>query len=122
MSELLKGLDHATVKPKPPRVREFFRCERTRYMSGGSICETVKFRYLKRKSVREEQQGLMGHIDHYGEADTIGLEWGVLHFPEDPQHGAVYEAVFCPGTPDYETGICEDYHWELVEVTDESGK
>lgn len=116
MAKLLDGLRLAKPKPKAPLVREFFRYEVTIYMQSGKICQTVRFTPLKRISIREEDQGLQGHIDHYGEADTIDPEHGVLHLPSDPENGRIYEAKYADAGRDYESGHVEDYWWELVPV------
>jgi len=48
-----------------------------------------------------------------------GMEGLEIDDPQNPKDGQLYEAVFVPSTPDYETGYVEDWYWTMREWSEE---
>jgi len=97
----------------------FFRLVIEKYLSSkNEIVETIKWRYLKRKSCNgtcgNDNQRCFSLIDDVKEGgiDSLHLKYDEL-VPD-----AIYEAVYIPGGSDWETGTLLDWDWKMERVKD----
>lgn len=90
-----------------------FRYHQNNYIRGDStIVFADEFRLMRRLSSR----GWLGPLEDIRNAGFDSLSWEQTCPLRD---GELYEAIYCPGTPDYETGNVEDWTWKIVPYREE---
>jgi len=97
---------------------QIFRYRENNYATDNRIVYSHEWRYLKSKSCKGECK--RGHCNGpFEDIQMAGMEGLEIDDPQNPKDGQLYEAVFVPSTPDYETGYVEDWYWTMREWSEE---
>jgi len=114
MMDIKLKLDEALVDSKKHTCQGvFLRCSVSEYLSNGILTYKETYRILKRKSCSQCADAFEDDFSSCGDFSTY-------EFPEHPEHGAIYEAIFVPGPRDWETGYIEDWTWKF-ELENDAG-
>jgi len=105
---------------KDPCSGLFFRCkindfwnERTK-----SIEYKTSYRLLKRRSCKG-----CSLCEWFYECRSMVGSDDVMDIvpPKQPENDAIYQLLYVPGSPDWESGYVEDWEWVLTKVGDNDG-
>ena len=93
----------------------FFRYTCSSYLSTHNSIEfRSSFRLLKKKSC----SGCIQCQQLWEDFSVTGNIEDTIRVPKKLKPNGIYQASFVSAGVDWETGICEDWCWELIEVTE----
>lgn len=94
-----------------------FRYRENNFASNGRIVFSQELRFMKSLSCNGECCGVeeeKRHFDPFIDADESGIENLNLRIPKNAVDGQLFQAVFRPGSPDWETVYVEESNWDLI--------
>lgn len=100
-------------QPDEPCEGIYFRAKEYTYVGGrGELCFMIKLLPLKRRSCK----GCCECGCFSEDLSSIGTD--AVHLPERIVHDGIYRLRFVSGGKDWETGLCEEWWWELDLIKD----
>ena len=111
------ALDLRAKRTAHPPCVQVFRYRENNYASSGRIVFAQEWRHMKRLSCHGEcceGDSIRRCWTPFDDVEQAGIEELQIAFPDDPVDGALYQFILRPGTPDWETGVVEDWEWEVV--------
>lgn len=106
--------------------RFVFRYQENSFASNGRIVFSQEWRLMKRLSCNDnrclgdrEKDLLTRCFSPFEDISEGGIENFCINLPKHPEHGKLYELIFCPGPADWETGYVDDWEWNMVPYIEE---